>query len=253
MRDDPRRRDRADLPGADDRRSARCTPSATRSSRRSCCTAIAVSKAASARARDIEAAARRRHPEARAAHRRLFLRSCRGGLRQRAMIAMALSLRAAPADRRRADDGARRHHPGADPGRCCASCRREHGMAIMLITHDLGVIAEMADDVVVMYLGRVVEEGPVDDIFHAPEASLHQALLRSIPSIYGRAARRGCRRSAARSRIRSTGRRAARSIRVAPPSWPAAATASVPRAACRSASQPSVSCFLLPRAEACRP
>jgi peptide/nickel transport system ATP-binding protein len=53
----------------------------------------------------------------------------------------------------------------------------------MLITHDLGVIAEMADDVVVMYLGRVVEEGPVDDIFHAPKHPYTRALLRSIPSV----------------------------------------------------------------------
>jgi peptide/nickel transport system ATP-binding protein len=59
---------------------------------------------------------------------------------------------------------------------------RNH-MAIMLITHDLGVIAEMADDVVVMYLGRVVEEGPVDSIFHAPKHPYTQALLRSMPSI----------------------------------------------------------------------
>ena len=42
-------------------------------------------------------------------------------------------------------------------------------MAIMLITHNLGVVAEMADDVVVMYLGRVVEQGPVDEIFHDPK------------------------------------------------------------------------------------
>jgi peptide/nickel transport system ATP-binding protein len=56
-------------------------------------------------------------------------------------------------------------------------------MAIMLITHNLGVIAEMADDVVVMYLGRVVEEGPVDDVFHAPKHPYTKALLRSIPSI----------------------------------------------------------------------
>ncbi len=42
-------------------------------------------------------------------------------------------------------------------------------MAIMLITHNLGVVAEMADDVVVMYLGRVVEQGTVDDIFHDPK------------------------------------------------------------------------------------
>jgi len=45
--------------------------------------------------------------------------------------------------------------------------QQEDGMAIMLITHDLGVIAEMATDVAVMYLGRVVEQAPVDAIFHA--------------------------------------------------------------------------------------
>ena len=56
-------------------------------------------------------------------------------------------------------------------------------MAIMLITHDLGVVAEMADDVVVMYLGRVVEQGQVDDIFHDPKHPYTKALLHSIPSI----------------------------------------------------------------------
>ena len=54
---------------------------------------------------------------------------------------------------------------------------------MILITHDMGVIAEMADDVVVMYLGRAVEKGPVDDIFHAPKHPYTRALLRSIPSI----------------------------------------------------------------------
>ena len=48
-----------------------------------------------------------------------------------------------------------------------------------------GVIAEMANDVVVMYLGRVVEQGPVDAIFHAPKHPYTRALLRSIPSIVG--------------------------------------------------------------------
>ena len=56
-------------------------------------------------------------------------------------------------------------------------------MGIMLITHDLGVIAEMADEVVVMYLGRVVEKGPVDDIFHNPKHPYTKALLESIPSV----------------------------------------------------------------------
>ncbi len=56
-------------------------------------------------------------------------------------------------------------------------------MAIMFITHDLGVVAEVADDVVVMYLGLVVERGPVDTIFHDPKHPYTQALLRSIPQI----------------------------------------------------------------------
>ena len=53
--------------------------------------------------------------------------------------------------------------------------QREDGMAIMLITHDLGVVAEMATDVAVMYLGRVVEQAPVDEIFHAPRHPYTQA------------------------------------------------------------------------------
>ena len=57
-------------------------------------------------------------------------------------------------------------------------------MAIMLITHNLGVVAEMADDVVVMYLGRVVEQGPIEDIFYAPKHPYTQLLLKSIPSVY---------------------------------------------------------------------
>ena len=56
-------------------------------------------------------------------------------------------------------------------------------MAIVLITHNLGVIAVMTDDVLVMYLGRPVEEGPVDDLFHAPKHPYTEALLRSIPTI----------------------------------------------------------------------
>ena len=57
-------------------------------------------------------------------------------------------------------------------------------MAIMLITHNLGVVAELCDEVVVMYLGRVVERGPVDAIFHAPQHPYTRALLRSIPSVH---------------------------------------------------------------------
>jgi oligopeptide/dipeptide ABC transporter ATP-binding protein len=63
-------------------------------------------------------------------------------------------------------------------------------MGIMLITHDLGVVAEMATDVAVMYLGRVVERAPVDAIFHAPRHPYTRALLRSIPSIRARTRQR---------------------------------------------------------------
>src|SRR5437870_3589582 len=108
-----------------------------------------------------------------------------GGLRQRAMIAMALSC-----------------HPTlliADEPTTALDVttqtqilelmrqlQREDGMAIMLITHDLGVVAEMATDVAVMYLGRVVEQAPVDAIFHAPQHPYTRALLRSIPRMRAR-------------------------------------------------------------------
>lgn len=61
----------------------------------------------------------------------------------------------------------------------------EFGMAIMLITHDLGVIADMADEVVVMYAGRVVEKGSVDDIFYNPQHPYTRGLLKSIPTLGG--------------------------------------------------------------------
>jgi peptide/nickel transport system ATP-binding protein len=55
------------------------------------------------------------------------------------------------------------------------------GMSVLFITHDLGVVAEIADEVVVMYLGTVVEQGPVDDVFHAPAHPYTRALLGSVP------------------------------------------------------------------------
>ena len=59
--------------------------------------------------------------------------------------------------------------------------QEEYKMAIMFITHDLGVIAEMADDVIVMYLGKEVEVADVDTIFYQASHPYTQALLRSIP------------------------------------------------------------------------
>lgn len=59
----------------------------------------------------------------------------------------------------------------------------ELGMAMMFITHDLGVVAEIADDVAVMYLGQVVEEGSVDSIFSHPQHPYTRALLASSPNL----------------------------------------------------------------------
>jgi oligopeptide/dipeptide ABC transporter ATP-binding protein len=59
--------------------------------------------------------------------------------------------------------------------------RDQLGMAILLITHDLGVVAEMADEVAVMYGGRIVERGPVADVFAHPQHPYTEALLHSIP------------------------------------------------------------------------
>ena len=59
--------------------------------------------------------------------------------------------------------------------------QQQTGMAVLFITHDLGVVAELADEVVVMYLGTVVERGSVDEIFHDPKHPYTKALLRSIP------------------------------------------------------------------------
>lgn len=105
-----------------------------------------------------------------------------GGLRQRAMIAVALSCkpRLLIADEPTTALDVTTQAQILDLLR---KLQAENGMAIMLITHNLGVVAEMADDVVVMYLGRVVEEGPVDDIFHNPLHPYTRALLRSIPKI----------------------------------------------------------------------
>jgi peptide/nickel transport system ATP-binding protein len=105
-----------------------------------------------------------------------------GGLRQRAMIAMALSCNPTLliADEPTTALDVTTQAQILDLMR---HLQREYGMAIMLITHDLGVIAEMADDVAVMYLGRVVEQAPVEEIFYAPKHPYTQALLSSIPHI----------------------------------------------------------------------
>jgi peptide/nickel transport system ATP-binding protein len=60
---------------------------------------------------------------------------------------------------------------------------KDHGTAVMLVTHDMGVIAETADRVAVMYAGRIVEIGPVADVIHRPQHPYTVGLMGSIPSI----------------------------------------------------------------------
>ena len=59
----------------------------------------------------------------------------------------------------------------------------EFGMAILFITHDLGVIAQVADRVAVMYLGRIVESGPVREVLHSPSHPYTKGLLHSLPKL----------------------------------------------------------------------
>jgi oligopeptide/dipeptide ABC transporter ATP-binding protein len=63
--------------------------------------------------------------------------------------------------------------------------QREHGLALIFITHNLGIVARMCDSVAVMYAGRVIESGPVRQIFNAPAHPYTQALIESIPRLGG--------------------------------------------------------------------
>jgi oligopeptide/dipeptide ABC transporter ATP-binding protein len=105
-----------------------------------------------------------------------------GGMRQRVMIAMAL---ATDPELLIADEPTTALDVTiqAQILELLAGLRKERGMALMLITHDLGVIARMADDDVVMYAGQVVERGPVKTIFAAPHHPYTRALLASTPRL----------------------------------------------------------------------
>jgi len=103
-----------------------------------------------------------------------------GGLRQRAMIAMAMVSRPALLI---ADEPTTALDVTiqAQILQLIAGLQRELGMAVLLITHDLGVVANMAAEVVVMYRGRVMESGRVEDIFRDPEHPYLKALMRAVP------------------------------------------------------------------------
>jgi peptide/nickel transport system ATP-binding protein len=108
-----------------------------------------------------------------------------GGMRQRAMIAMALSCTPTllVADEPTTALDVTTEAQILDLMR---DLQADLGMSITFITHDLGVIAQMADEVVVMYLGQIVERAPVDDIFFEPKHPYTKALLESIPHIGSR-------------------------------------------------------------------
>ena len=105
-----------------------------------------------------------------------------GGMRQRVMIAMAL---ACEPDILIADepttalDGTIQ----AQILELMQSLQKKLGMAIIMVTHDLGVIADMCDEIIVMYGGRVCERGTAEDIFYRPHHEYTKGLLRSIPNV----------------------------------------------------------------------
>ncbi|MBT2398128.1 ABC transporter ATP-binding protein [Streptomyces sp. ISL-100] len=105
-----------------------------------------------------------------------------GGMRQRIMIAMALALEPSLII---ADEPttALDVTVQAQVMDLLAELRRELNMGLILITHDLGVVADVADKIAVMYAGRIVEEAPVHDIYKAPAHPYTKGLLESIPRL----------------------------------------------------------------------
>jgi len=105
-----------------------------------------------------------------------------GGMRQRVVIALALAAKPkliiADEPTTALDVSIQAQIISLLKGLC-----RDHGTAVMLITHDMGVIAETADRVAVMYAGRIVEVGPVADVIHRPQHPYTRGLMGSIPTI----------------------------------------------------------------------
>ena len=105
-----------------------------------------------------------------------------GGMRQRVMIAMAL---ACEPDILIADEPTTALDVTiqAQILELMQKLQKELGMAIIMITHDLGVVAQMCDEVIVMYAGSICEQGTADEIFYNPKHEYTKGLMRSIPTV----------------------------------------------------------------------
>lgn len=134
-----------------------------------------------ARAKAVELMERVRIPGA-AQRVRDYPHQFSGGMRQRIMIAMALALEPALVI---ADEPttALDVTVQAQVMDLLAELRREYRMGLVLITHDLGVVADVADRIAVMYAGRIVESAPVRDIYKAPAHPYTRGLLDSVPRL----------------------------------------------------------------------
>ncbi|MFD2348403.1 ABC transporter ATP-binding protein [Nonomuraea ferruginea] len=122
------------------------------------------------------------HPGRQAARQRLSAPVLRGGMRQRIMIAMAIAL---DPEVLIADEPttALDVTVQAQVMELLAELQRESNMGMILITHDLGVVADVADKIAVMYGGRIVENASVHDIYKAPAHPYTKGLLESIPRV----------------------------------------------------------------------
>lgn len=120
-------------------------------------------------------------PDAKSVMRR-YPHTLSGGMRQRAMIAMALccdpKLLIADEPTTALDVTIQ-----AQIMKLLRDLQRENGMSMILITHDIGLVANMADRVIVMYAGQIIEEAPAGEIFKAPRHPYTKALLDTVPTI----------------------------------------------------------------------
>jgi peptide/nickel transport system ATP-binding protein len=100
-----------------------------------------------------------------------------GGQLQRAMVAMAMSCRPDILVLRRTDHGARRHHPDRGAGADAPAAIQRYDTAALYITHDLAVVAQIADRIMVLRHGKMVELGPTEQVLEGTARGLHPRLV----------------------------------------------------------------------------